>query len=328
MKIDFVITWVDGRDPEWLKEKNKFVPVAQDDAQRFEDWDLLKYWFRGVEKFAPWVNKVHFITWRHLPPFLDVSHPKLNIVKHVDYLDEAYLPTFNSNAIELSMHKIENLSEHFVYFNDDMYLLKPVVKSDFFENDLPKDVAILNPIIARSDNSIANVMLNNMGIINKHFSLRKTIKHDRWKWFNFKYKQLNLLNLMFQPWSAAVGLYQQHLPSSFRKSTFEELWAKEPNAFEETSLRKLRDNKLDINQWLIKEWEVMKGDFSPRDINFRKYIMIKNQDDIKKFEKVLRNDKVKLACINDHILEDGEVIQDKMNELFNDLLPEKSSFEK
>lgn len=176
MKIDFVITWVDGADPKWLKEKKKYLPETDTDPKRFRDWDLLKYWFRGVETFAPWVNKIHFITWGHLPEFLNVDHPKLNIVNHADYLEENYRPTFNSNAIELSMHKIQDLSEHFVYFNDDTFLVKEVEKEHFFKNGLPRDVAILNPIVPKNYNSISNVMLNNISVINEHFSFRKSFK--------------------------------------------------------------------------------------------------------------------------------------------------------
>ena len=117
-KIDFVIPWVDGNDPQWRAEKAKYDPsgMPQSDApERYRDWDNLQYWFRGVEKFAPWVNRIHFITWGHLPPWLDTSNPKLNIVKHTDYIPEKYLPTFSSHAIELNMHRIEGLAEHFVF---------------------------------------------------------------------------------------------------------------------------------------------------------------------------------------------------------------------
>ena len=92
------------------------------------------------------------------------------------YLKKEYRPTFNSNAIELSMHKIKNLSEHFVYFNDDTFIIKEVIPEDFFENGLPKDVAILNPIVPKDYNSISGVMLNNIALINKNFSFRKTFK--------------------------------------------------------------------------------------------------------------------------------------------------------
>ena len=90
-KIDFVIAWVDGNDKEWLAEKAKYSPSSMADSAtpvRFRDWDNLQYWFRGVEKYAPWVNKIHFITWGHLPKWLDTNNPKLHIVNHRDYIPE------------------------------------------------------------------------------------------------------------------------------------------------------------------------------------------------------------------------------------------------
>ncbi|MBR6159158.1 MAG: Stealth CR1 domain-containing protein, partial [Lachnospiraceae bacterium] len=128
MKIDFVITWVDGNDPEWRKEKEKYSgkTTGDDREKRYRDWELLRYWFRGVENCAPWVNKIHFVTCGHLPDWLDTGHPKLNIVNHKDYIPEQYLPTFSCRPIELNLHRIPGLSDDFVYFNDDMFLLRPV----------------------------------------------------------------------------------------------------------------------------------------------------------------------------------------------------------
>ena len=106
-KIDFVITWVDNSDPEWrerclryAKEEGRSITIS---SERYRDWDNLRYWFRGVETFAPWVNKVHFITCGHLPKWLNPQAEKLNIVKHSDYMDERYLPTFSSHPIEFCM---------------------------------------------------------------------------------------------------------------------------------------------------------------------------------------------------------------------------------
>lgn len=327
MKIDFVITWVDDSDEEWLREKKNYLPETDTDPKRFRDWDLLKYWFRGVEKFAPWVNKIHFITWGHLPEFLNLEHPKLNIVKHEDYLKEEYLPTFNSNAIELSMHKIKDLSEHFVYFNDDTFLIKKTIPEDFFEKGLPKDVAILNPIVPKEYDSISNVMVNNIGLINKNFSFRQTFKKNWSKWFNLKYKRLLPLNFLFQPWSNVVGLYQQHLPSSFLKSTINSIWEKEYAHLNKTSLRKKRNNKKDINQWLFKEWLVMEGEFSPRNIDFGKYIMIKDLNDIKRFKKAQKKSATKIVCLNDHVEENFEEIVNGVRSEFEKILNEKSSYE-
>ena len=93
MKIDFVILWVDGSDPKWIKDKEKYVEKSVNGSEsdnRFRDWDNLKYWFRGVEKYAPWVNKIHFITYGHLPEWLNLNNEKLDIVRHEDIIDKEY----------------------------------------------------------------------------------------------------------------------------------------------------------------------------------------------------------------------------------------------
>lgn len=327
MKIDFVVTWVDGADEKWLKEKKAYLPDTDMNPSRFRDWDLLKYWFRGVEKHAPWVNKIHFVTWGHTPEFLDLNHPKLNIVKHEDYLDVEYLPTFNANTIELNFHKIEGLSEHFVYFNDDSYLIKDVKKEDFFENGLPKDVAILNPIVPKSYDSVSGIMINDIGIINDHFSFRKSFKDNWTKWINYRYKRLLPLNLLFQPWSSVVGLYQQHLPTSLLKTTIEEVWQQEPEILHDSSKRKHRDVKKDVNQWLFKEWLIMEGKFEPRNIDFGKYIMIKNIQDVDSFKKASKKPATKVVCLNDHVEENLNEIIKEIKIEFDELLSEKSQFE-
>src|SRR5699024_8846127 len=140
-KIDFVLTWVDGNDPDWQKVKNQYTVKDLGDNRdiRFRDWDNLQFWFRGVENFTPWVNKVHFVTWGHIPKWLNINHPKLNIVYHHDYIPEKYLPTFSSHVIELNLHRIKGLSDRFVYFNDDTFITKTMKESDFFISGLPCD---------------------------------------------------------------------------------------------------------------------------------------------------------------------------------------------
>ena len=74
-----------------------------DREERYRNWENLQYLFRGIEKFAPFVNKVHFITEGHLPKWLNVNHPKLNIVKHSEYIPEVFLPTFSAIPIDILM---------------------------------------------------------------------------------------------------------------------------------------------------------------------------------------------------------------------------------
>ena len=68
-KIDFVLPWVDGSDSAWIKQRNEYLGIKNNQTQdsRFRDWENLQYWFRGVEKFAPWVNHIYFVTWGAYP---------------------------------------------------------------------------------------------------------------------------------------------------------------------------------------------------------------------------------------------------------------------
>ena len=130
-------------------KKKQGVSVDIDDRiERYRDWEILKYLKkRMIEKgvlqqYAPWVNNVYFVTCGHLPAWLNTECPKLQIVSHKDFIPEKYLPTFNSHSIEWNFHRIKNLSEHFVYFNDDMFLLKSIAAEDFFRNGRPVDMMI------------------------------------------------------------------------------------------------------------------------------------------------------------------------------------------
>lgn len=95
-KIDFVITWVDGSDPAWLAQRAQYCPADQNNGStdnRYRDWGWLPYWFRGVEQYAPWVNRVFFVTNGQCPAWLNLDHPKLRFVRHSDYIPAEYLPT-------------------------------------------------------------------------------------------------------------------------------------------------------------------------------------------------------------------------------------------
>lgn len=327
-KIDFVILWVDGSDPDWISCREATLPNTNFKNAQFRDWDILKYWFRGVEEFAPWVNNIYFVTWGHIPYFLNVDHPKVKIIKHTDYIPSQYLPTFNSHTIELNLHRISGLSENFVYFNDDQFLVNHVHEEDFFCNGKPKDVAILNPIVPSNYHDISGIMSNNISLVNEKNDYRKSIKRNCSKWFNIKYRHLNLLNLMFMPWKNMVGLYQQHIPSSLTKATMEKLWSEYPSVFDFTCSNKLRNVKTDVNQWVFKEWDVATGNFEPRDIKFGKYIMVKNEDSVTEVDKALNGSrKTKLACINDHLDDNQNDVIEKIQQIFSEKFPRKSSFE-
>lgn len=131
--MDIVITYVDGRDPQWEAQYASFVG-EEALTKRFRDWGTLRYIFRGIEKYIPFVSKVHLVVASdsQVPDW--VNRDTVNVVLHSDIIPERFLPVFNSTAIEMYLHHIPGLDEEFVYFNDDIFPLMEVSKNQFFEN--------------------------------------------------------------------------------------------------------------------------------------------------------------------------------------------------
>ena len=325
-KIDIVIPWVDPTDPIWVEDKNKFSTSNHDDNReiRYRDWDNLKYVFRSIEQFAPWVNKVHFITYGHLPEWLNADCPKLNIVYHEDYIPEKYLPTFNSHTIELNLNRIESLSEQFIYFNDDIFLLKPVKPSDFFKNGKPRDVNIPSLVIPSFVTFSPNVF-NSVAVINKYFDKHQIIKHNPLKYFNFKYGLIGFIRcIMFFPWPYYTGFYVHHLSNSYLKSTLDEVWERESELLDESCSHRFRNHN-DVNQYVFRFWQLASDTFFPGTIN-GKFFKVGNNNE--KLLRYIRKQKGKMICINDgDQIDDFNRAKTDINTTLKQLFPNKCCFE-
>lgn len=326
-EIDFVLIWVDDSDIEWQKNKANYRNDNDSfnaNNVRYRDWDILQYWFRAVEKYTPWVRKIHFVTCGHIPQWLKLDNPKLNFVKHSDYIDSRFLPTFSSHPIELNLHKIKGLAEQFVYFNDDMFINAKMKPDDFFKDGLPCDCAILNSI--KMDlHGIPNIIVNDLCVITEYFNFSLQLKKHWRKWINYKYGKLLLRTLMLIPWRIYSGFYEPHLPTSFLKSTFQEIWNKESQLLNEVSSHKFR-SKEDVNQWLIRYWQLASGEFIPRSPNIGKMYMV--NDSLDKIICDIKNHTHKMICINDSDkLRDFEIAKKRLQFAYQETLPDKSSFE-
>ncbi|MDE6864917.1 MAG: Stealth CR1 domain-containing protein, partial [Alistipes sp.] len=243
MEIDFVITWVDMNDPEWQAEFSRYSGDKGNTKNgvseaRFRDYGFLKYWFRGVEKFAPWVRKIHFVTSGQKPEWLDAENPKIHLVRHEDYIPKQFLPTYNSVVIERYVHQIPGLAEHFVYFNDDFYLINNIDTDRFFRNGLPCDIAVFqyNPSWSQWYRRIKN----NIGIINRHFDKREVMARFHDKWFDKSYGSKALWNYLLKPYGKFITLRTPHNAQPYLKSTFEEVWAVAEKELTETSANRFR----------------------------------------------------------------------------------------
>lgn len=330
--IDIVILWVDGNDPQWLDEKRKYQNDTSKDANapnRFRDWGLMKYWFRSIENFAPWVRMIHFVTWGHVPGFLNLEHPKIHIVRHEDYLPAEALPTFNASAIEMSIHRIPGLSEHFLFFNDDMFLLRPVGPDTFFHHGLPclNGSERFYPPGGKILTWYA-MLSNDVGLINKHFTKKNAIRNHFRKYVNHRYSiKENVRTLAMEIlYKKFVGFALPHSISAFRKSVFEEVWRLEQKNLQATTMHKFRDFS-DVNQWLILWWQIASGQFYPSKVDSIYFSADNNAVDA--LCNTIKAQDHDMICINDPDYEiDFEMIAQKTREAFESILPNKCSYEK
>src|SRR6201999_944559 len=95
--------------------------------ERWRDNGELKFSLRSLHRHAPWIRRIFIVTDQQVPDWLDTAHPKIEIVDHrAIFPDHRFLPTFNSCVIEAFLHRIPGLSAHYLYFNDDVFLGRPV----------------------------------------------------------------------------------------------------------------------------------------------------------------------------------------------------------
>ena len=329
VNIDFVITWVDMNDPRWQKDfatcAGKIDNTTNEFSEaRFREYGLLKFWFRGVEKFAPWVGKIHFVTCGQRPEWLNINHPKLHLVHHEDYIPTQFLPCFNSSLIEIYLHKIPGLSEHFVYFNDDVFLINAITPERFFTGGLPNDIATFR---LNTGLSLWNRCLkNNIAIINKRFDKKEVMKRDHDKWLNEIYGKKAFLTRFLSFYDEFITLRTPHNAQPYLKTTFEEVWAFAEKELTGMSVHKFRSPE-DYTQELFRTWQICRSNFVPYNTyNDTKMfpLLIKSEKAI----KAIREQSYSLICINDSAhIKNFEKTMQNIHSAFESILPDKSDFE-
>ena len=140
-KIDAVITWVDGSEPNYklkLEEnlKNKKIIISQ-----YTQANEIDFCVASIIKFAPFVRKIFIVTDKQKPKFSGIRHmvslEKIEIIDHEEIFRDNLdcMPSFNIRSIDALLFKIKNLSDKFIYFNDDMFLIKETTKEDWFKDN-------------------------------------------------------------------------------------------------------------------------------------------------------------------------------------------------
>lgn len=323
--IDFVVTWVDDSDKDWQIQKQLYSDEENDDKSgtRFRDTGLFKYWFRSVEKYTPWVNHVYLVTNGQVPKFLDMTNDKITLIDHKDIIPANCLPTFNSNAIELAINKIPGLMEHFVVFNDDVFVNRPLKPIDFFSEDgLPKDTAGLNQIMPVEN--FDHITANNISIINQQFNKKEVMKKQKHLFFNIKNGPLNIYTALLYFFPRFSRFYDLHIAYSFKKSLFDEFVTNNKKLVEQTMGTKFRAIT-DISLWGLRYYQIVTGNISVRKYNFGKFYTLNEYQQV---ISDIRKGTHGIIDINDAQVENIDAILTEIKMSFQKSFSEKSQYEK
>ncbi|WP_195318726.1 stealth conserved region 3 domain-containing protein [Weissella cibaria] len=301
MKIDFVLTWVDDKNVNWKTKKasyeNHYIDVDMNGEERYRSsLRLLELWIAGAKKYASWVNKIFIIIDRDFREMCaHLESDKVTIVCHDEFMPLWCLPTFNSNVIELNIQNIANLSECFVLFNDDCFIVNKVSENDFFDdNQMPVDVDDVSPINMRDQ--YGHILLNNIILINSTLSYvdyRKKLYRTYMKKFFWKRNILRQIAYAKMQ-NEFVGWRDDHVPISYRKSIFKIVYQTYSTEFNKTFQNKFR-SKSDISHLLVRYWQLGTHHYTKRvEDMFGKFIPINK---IKEIDIYI--EEYKILCIND-----------------------------
>ena len=272
------------------------------------------------------------MTWGHVPKWLNVNHPKLNIVRHEDFIPADCLPVFNSNAIEINLHRIQGIAEHFVIFNDDTFLLQPIEPDLFFLNGLPRHPVWLRHIVPEPNNRIMpHIYLNVTALINRHFKACDSYAQHKEKWESPNVEPEAIVsNRAYLKLDKFPGFRNEHLPVPILKRTMVELWGKEEQAFTQTSYNRFRSWN-DVSQYAFRYWQIVSGNYEPiTRAELGQYYVI--DDNMQKIYEVIESSAHPMICLNDmeFVGDEFKIEQTKkaLIKSFDYILGEKSLYER
>lgn len=172
--IDFVVTWVDSSDQNWLRKKNlcqngRHAGDVTFDERRFGVGEVsnieIETCVKSIIKYASWCRYIWIVTDEQEPKFykkLELRDKlKVRLIFHNEFfVNPSHLPVFNSHSIEANIHNIPGLCNRFIYMNDDFCFSNKVTPEHFFEDDCPvyRSTTILN--VKRCPSPVTKMVLH------------------------------------------------------------------------------------------------------------------------------------------------------------------------
>lgn len=341
--IDFVLPWVDSSDPEWLAQKNHYqmLHLGHADAisvSRYQDLDSLRYVLRSIEYNCPWFHKIYLITSGHYPAWLNIDHPRIELVSHQQlFIQPQNLPVFNSSAIEMNLVNLKGLSEQFVYLNDDTVFLRPVSPQRLFQHGLPVDFLCHGWLRRgawfqrlRGKSSWVDALNNNIALINRHCS--PTTLDNRFL-FDGSYGLRNQCSnaLLKYGYRRYFWFAHWHLPQPYCRSTLQAVYSHFQPEILACTANRFRA-ATDLTVYLNRYWHLAQGKFVPQQYQDGFVRNISRPGELQQVQQYLQaHPQIRFVCLNDTFQprSDHEFSQMRQAQqaFFQHYLPEPASFE-
>lgn len=291
--MDVVIAYVNGNDRNWQRSYAAAIG-GRPTPERFRDWGTLPYLLRGIAGCIPFVRKVHLIVSDEGQVPVWIDRQQVHVVLHKDIIPARFLPLFNSSCIELFLHDIPGLAERFVYFNDDMFVLKACTRDDFFPEGKPR--VWVRPAPMPSPDNVFRMTCRNAS--------------------DMAFRLAGI---------TAPGdsiLKPQHAPSPMLTSVNREVYSRARKEIL-ASITPLRTSR-NFNQYLYLDyyWVSGTGYRSPHDFAY-----LELKDGVHTIDRAIRAGLQKLVCVNDKGCQDFMSAQKRILSAFAWRFPDKSRYE-
>jgi len=138
--VDAVYLWVNDQDPTWQAKRAEFRPTTEGSVatakSRFRQFNELVTSIQLLAVNAPFIRKVFIVVDDQQPDISRIIGDlpfEIVLVNHSEFIPSKYLPTFNSRSITSHLHLIPELSERFLYLNDDVFIARKSRVEDWFD---------------------------------------------------------------------------------------------------------------------------------------------------------------------------------------------------
>ncbi|MFF6984511.1 stealth family protein [Streptomyces sp. NPDC008343] len=309
--VDVVYTWVDGEEPAMRAKRARYqergtseILDKETNASRYTSHDELKYSLRSLAMYADFIRHIYLVTDGQQPDWLDDQAPGITVVDHKDIFPQDTLPVFNSHAIETRLHHIPGLSEHYLYFNDDVFIGRRVTAEHFFHGSGLMKIPV-SPL--------------KIGVGKPHAQETATNSASK-----------NVRRLLLEKFGRMTTNNFMHTPLPQHRETLHALEHLFPEDVRRTTASRFRSPQdIAMTAPLLYQYALMNGQGVPGKFSFR-YVNISRPDADARLADLRRTRRFDFFCLNDVDVppEEREQVSVRMSEFLEDYFPFPSPFEK